>query len=382
MLKKSVAAVDIRSSSITAVVAERGVNGTFVIKSKFSCSYDGYAEGQLLDVDGFSRALASVVKSTLAAAGDRVKSLYVGVPGEFLRLMGTDNVITFSSLKKVGRSELKSLESASVPDEREGWYLIRSACLYYVLSDMRRVVDPSGMITDSLRGRFCHFLCSSSFCDCVEKALESFAAISEIKYIPMPYAEGMYLIPPEKRDEYAVLFDFGSISSTYSVLCGNGVAYTESFSLGLGHIALYLTETMDMPYDVAMAMLGKVNLNSKESAGGNLEYSYEGKFYSYPAAEVKEKVREALDGICETIEECRQNFTEKEIDYKTVYFTGECADRIRGAADHISGRLVRSVNIVAPSVPYYNKPEFSSLFSLMDMALKDRENTSIFKFFK
>lgn len=36
MLNKSVAVVDVRSSDITAVVAERGVNNTFVIKSKFS----------------------------------------------------------------------------------------------------------------------------------------------------------------------------------------------------------------------------------------------------------------------------------------------------------------------------------------------------------
>ena len=48
----------------------------------------------------------------------------------------------------------------------------------------------------------------------------------------------MYLLAPEKRDEYAVLLDFGYISSTYSVACGNGVVYSESFSLGTGHLAL------------------------------------------------------------------------------------------------------------------------------------------------
>ena len=39
MLNRSVAVIDVRSSDVTAVVAERGVNKTFVIKSKFSaCS--------------------------------------------------------------------------------------------------------------------------------------------------------------------------------------------------------------------------------------------------------------------------------------------------------------------------------------------------------
>ena len=36
MLNRSVAVIDVRSSDVTSVVAERGVNKTFVIKSKFS----------------------------------------------------------------------------------------------------------------------------------------------------------------------------------------------------------------------------------------------------------------------------------------------------------------------------------------------------------
>ena len=43
MRRKSVAVLDVRSSEITAVVGERGVNNTFIIKSKYSCAYDGYA---------------------------------------------------------------------------------------------------------------------------------------------------------------------------------------------------------------------------------------------------------------------------------------------------------------------------------------------------
>lgn len=381
MLNKSVAVIDVRSSEITAVVAERGVNNTFIIKSSFTSEYDGYAEGQFLDVNGFDQALASVVKRTLSACGDKVKSVYVGVPGEFTQVVNSDNVISFSSLKKVTRSDVKALESVSLPSVRKGWRLIRSGCLYYVLSDMRRVVSPVGMLTDSLRGRLCHYLCSSAYCDCVENCLLKFGGIAEINFIPSVHAEAMYLIPPEKRDEYAVLFDFGFISSSYSVICGNGVAYSESFSLGAGHLALYLTEVMEMPYEVALAILSNVNLNSKEGAATMLEHSFGGRLYRYTASEVKEKLREALDGICETIEECRQNYTERNLDYKTLYMTGESALTVRGASDHISGRLVRTVSVISPQIPYYDKPQFSSLFSLIDMALKDRESKSFFRFF-
>ena len=43
MRAKYVDVLDIRSSEITAAVGERGVNNTFMIKSKYSCGYEGFA---------------------------------------------------------------------------------------------------------------------------------------------------------------------------------------------------------------------------------------------------------------------------------------------------------------------------------------------------
>lgn len=382
MLNKSVAVVDVRSSDMTAVVAERGVNNTFVIKSKFSCGYDGYAEGRLLDARSFSDALRSVVKSTVAACGSRIKSLCITVPGEFTEVAVTDNAISFQSSRKVSATDIRALDEASVPQPRKGWRVVRSGCLYYVLSDMRRVVDPEGMLTDSLRGRLCHYMCASPFCGACESVLESFG-ITDIKFIPSVHAEAMYLIAPEQRDEFAVLFDFGFISSSYSVICGNGVVYSESFSLGSGHIALYLMETMDIPYDVALALLGKVNLNSRENEYAAIEHTADGKIYSFPLSELKARIREALDGICEAIEECANGFTERNTNYKTLYVTGESATCVRGAVDYMSERLARKVSIVSPHIPFYDKPQFGPLFSLLDTALSDREKSSLLlRFFR
>ena len=377
MLNKSVAVVDVRSSDITAVVAERGVNNTFVIKSKFSCEYDGYAEGQFLDERSFCDALRSVVKSTIAAGGHAVKTLYISVPGEFTDVVVADNTISFQYARKVGSADVSALKEASVPKSRKGWRRVRSGCMYYVLSDMRRVVDPVGMLSDSLRGRLCHYMCSAAFTDLCEKALERFGAISAISYIPSVYAEAIYLIEPELRDEYAVLFDFGSISSTYSVVCGNGVAFSESFSLGSGHIALYLTETLGIPYEAAVDMLGKVNLNSRDNPASVIEVAYDGKTYGYPASEVKDRLREALDGICEAIEECGKSFTERITDYKPLHITGESARCVRGVADYMSGRLARKVSVVSPHIPFYDKPQFGPLFSLIDAAICEKEKSSL-----
>ncbi|MCD7729696.1 MAG: hypothetical protein LUI60_07300 [Clostridia bacterium] len=378
MLSKSVAVLDIRSSEITSVVAERGVNNTFIVKSKFAHAYEGYAEGQLLDIRSFETAVQSVVQSTLSAVNEKIKTFYVSIPGEFSDVINSDNVISFPSSKKVSRSDVKNLEESSYPKDDKIWRTVCDGKLFFVLSDKRKVINPIGMPTDSLRGRMCFYRCKQSFADCVTNAFHPFAGITHIVFVPSVHAQAMYLVAPERRDEYAVLFDFGYISSSFSVICGNGVAYCESFSLGAGHIAVYLMEALEIPYDVAAAILDKVNLNAGEGSPATIEHYHEGKLYKFDAATLRQKVAEGLDLICEAIEECYANFTEKNLDGKPVYITGECVNTIRGATDHISNRLVRSVNIAAPNIPYYDKPQFSSLFSLIDYALNEKESSSFF----
>ena len=106
---------------------------------------------------------------------------------------------------------------------------------------------------------------------------------------------------------------------------------------------------------------------------------FRSKPYKFSTILLRDKIREGLDGICETIEECRQSFTGKNLDGKTVYITGEGVKAVRGTAEHLSNRLVKNVEIISPAVPYYDKPQFSSLLSLLNIALADAKSTSFFK---
>ena len=129
MRKNSVAVLDIRSSEIVAVVGERGVNNTFIIKSKYSCDYDGFAEGELLDAENFTEAVRDVVKSTVNALSG-IKSFYVGVPGEFIKIVNTDKVISFNTSKRITNGDCAYLAELSAPYESDEYKTIRHSCLY------------------------------------------------------------------------------------------------------------------------------------------------------------------------------------------------------------------------------------------------------------
>lgn len=46
MNRKSAAVLDVRSSAVTALVGERGVNNTFVFRGVRTEEYDGYADAE------------------------------------------------------------------------------------------------------------------------------------------------------------------------------------------------------------------------------------------------------------------------------------------------------------------------------------------------
>ncbi len=381
MFNKSVAVLDIRSSEVTAAVAERGVNNTFIIKSKYSCGYEGYAEGEFLDVNNFYSAAAQVVSDTVSANNKPIKRFYVGVPGEFTKVVCTDKTISFNAAKKIRSSDVDYVRDVSTPKDSTNFVNVKYGCVYYTLSDKRRTVNPVGEVSDSLQAKLCFYMVNRTFIDCVETAFEESGLNAELIFIPEVHAEVMYLLPPEKRDEIAVFLDFGYISSTFSVVCGNALLYSESFSIGIGHLAYLLSGELDMPFEVAYEFLQKVNLNAREKTEGKSEYIYNGNRYELLSSDIREEIRQGLDGVCETIEECMHGYSGIDISGKVLNITGEGVNVIRGANEHISSRLVRAVQVVVPSCPYYGKPNLSSLFSLMNAALEDYENLSVFKRF-
>lgn len=362
-----------RSDEICAAVAEKGVNNTFIIKSKYSCRYEGYAEGAILDGDSLHAAVKEAFGSINDSVGGTIKEVYVGVPCEFIKTVQAEKAISFPSSRKINSRHVAALVAASVPETSDDETVIDYGALCYTLSDKRRLIDPIGMISDSLRARLSFFICKTAFTEQIEKAFEDFPSVKVFHWVPQNFAQALYLLSPEKRDGYAMLFDFGFISSTFSIVCGDGIAYSEAFSVGIGHVAVLLMETLDIPFEVATALLSRVNLNAKDKLTAFEDYNYDGKPYKFAANQLRDIIREGLDVVYAMIETCRQAFTEKDLTGAPVYITGEGVGVVKGTIEHLASRLVTPLEQVTPRVPYYDKNIYSSLFSLLSVALDGKD---------
>ena len=383
MAQKSVAVLDIRSTEVTVFVGERGVNDTFVFKASRTESYGGYEDGVFYkeeegEKDGkISDAILRAISAVEQVCGERIRMLYVGVPGVFTKVVAKEQDIGFPKKRKIVQKDLDALVAAGT-EQIKGFRYMRASSMIYVTNDKQRVIDPIGISTAGLTGCISYFYCSEYFCSTVEDALKGLKI--NVRYLPTQFAMATYLIPSETRDECALFLDAGSLASSLSIVLGNGIMAQESFGSGKVHVALLVMERLNVPYEVALTLLHRANLFAKqEEREEKLQILYRGEAYEFSPALLAEAVAEGLDGICEKAEEFLEGFDERELDCKPLFVSGEGLSDIRGAIEHISKRLNRLLEPVAPNLPYYNKPAMSSRIALADMAYDDNCNDSFLR---
>ncbi|MDY6023535.1 MAG: pilus assembly protein PilM [Candidatus Borkfalkiaceae bacterium] len=366
MQKKQVAVIDIGSSKIKAYVSERGVNDTFLIKSSFTYDYDGFADGVFLDADKVSAIIENAVERLKQSYRKNLSVIYVGVPGSFTKVVVKDSQISFPKKKKITDADVNSLFDGAFVIQSGNYKLINRSAVVYELDDHRKVANPVGLSSEILKGKLSFVLCENYFLSAVASVIEKSGEISA-ECVSSSLAESLYLIGEETRDRVAVLCDIGYITTTLSIVQGDGLLYQKSFDFGGGFITADISEKFELDFEKAEAVKRKVNICSLSAGGAYALIENDGEYYN--SNEIKNSVIDSLDSLCENLEKAFDESGYILPDYVTLSITGGGISFIRGAKEHIAGRLAMNVEIIAPKVPLMDKPTESSALSLMNMAL-------------
>ena len=367
MQKKQVAVLDIGSSKITAVVGERGVNKTFIIKGRRSFEYDGFAEGIFFDVNGLKKVVSSAVEFIKKSMRQSISVLYVGVPGEFTTVTVKDAQIAFSKKKKITEVDVDALFDSAFVASTTGVLINRSA-IRYELDDYRRLANPLGFTSEILKGKLTFIVCQNYFIDTF-KGIFSECGVNQVEYVSSALAEAMYLIEAETRDRIAMLLDVGYITSTFSLIQGDGILYQTAFSYGGGYITASISEKYSLDFDVAEELKRKVNLCKVAQSEYESIATESGDYYS--ADGLIKVVRNSLDLLCEKVSNAIEESGYVIPEYVPLFITGGGIAYLRGAKGQVANRLGVQVEVIAPKVPLMDNPTESSLLSLIDLSLEN-----------
>ena len=379
MKNECVAILDIRSNEVTFLLGSKGVNGTFVIRGLHSEKYEGLCLNGFFDEDSFKKAVVRAISSVQQTYEGVIEEIYVGVPSSFVSVVTKGHTASFYSKRKITAQDVDALYESGLNDLMQQGRCIRRSAMYFTLGDNRKYFsakDLYGVSTTMLKGALCYYFVSDYFYDFI---LDLFGnmGFSGVKFLPSTQAQATYLIPEKRREGYAFLLDIGFITSSISVVYGNGIVHEESFNCGIASILVALMDTFEMEHTIAEEILSYANI-SGGTVPKELTYNSELSEKSFSVQKVNETIKCALDELCERIDGfLRKHYKEKNTAFLTVNtmgVTGEGVSCIKGGAEHIAKRIGWLTEVVYPDLPYYDKPTCSSRIALLSTALSEREN--------
>lgn len=365
--KMQVAIIDIGSSKIEAVVGERGVNHTFIIKGEQAFNYEGFCVGEIFDLNGFKSAIENAskfIKKTIKSGVNQ--TVYVGVPTAFTKVVVRDSQISFPKKKKITEQDIDKLfDAAFVPQSNRECMINRSA-IVFELDDYRRLANPLGNSSEILKGKLSFVLCDNKIIDIIRTAIKIGSGFNA-EFVPTSLAEAMYLVGAETRDRIAEILDVGHITTTFSIIQGDGILFEKAIDFGGGFITGALSQELDVSFEEAENLKKRINLSKLTESSADFIDGENGQYYNIE--QIKKIIKESIDGLCEQIALAIDESGYAIPEYVKLMITGGGLVTIRGAKEHLSDRLGMIVEVLSPKVPLMESPLKSSTLSLLDIGL-------------
>ncbi len=373
-MTKETAVLDIGSSKITVMIAEKGINNTFNIKSSSEEAYDGFGGGEFFSVDSLKTAIKNAVKKAGENLRYKIKKIYVSVPSEFSYIENREINATFNKRKKLRDADIYEIFDSS-QNFPENSFIINRSPIYFILDDNRKVLNPVGEITSKLNIMISYILTDKSFVELISNILSE-ENIFDIDFISSALAESLYLTEPEMRDSGLVLIDCGYITTSVSLVKGNGIIGLKAFSMGGGHISGDLCQCLNLSFSQAENLKKKVVLSLDATDNDFYEVNINGSMQPVSCKLVNEIILARLDMFCEIFNKIfnSNEFNLQNKPFIPILVTGGGLNYLKGAKDYLGKQLGKNIEYIAPMVPQMNRPHYSSTLSLLDIALTQEKN--------
>lgn len=377
MKNESVAILDVRSYEVVFLLGSKGVNDTFVFSGSQTVKYDGFSAEGFFDVNSFRKAVVSAVTSVRQNYEGVIGEIYVGVPAPFVRVRTKGHTLSFPSKRKISAQDIDCLYESGLNDLMTDEKCVRKSAMYFTLGDNRKYFaadDLYGVPTTMIQGALSYYFIDQTF-DEVTSAVLGDLGLGAPTFLPSTLAQSMYVLSQKKREGYAFLLDVGFLTTSISVVYGNGIVREKCFDCGMGTILVSLMQAFQIDYELAEEMLSSANV-SGGSIPKHLIWTSERGDVSFPVWQINEIVKCGLDVLCESVEQFFTAYYREKgnsaLMVNPISVTGEGISGIAGMLEHVSKRLNRLTEVVYPDLPYYDKPAFSSRMSLLNMALSER----------
>ena len=369
MASKSVAVLDFGSSKITVVIGNPTVNNNYNIHTIVDSDYAGFIDGEFLEPNSLKSSISQCLEKAHNSFNKKIDKIYIGVPAEFCYSVQKELSITFNKRLKIKQKHIDNLFSQAEDLEISSDHtIINKSPIMYELDTGEKTNNPIGSYTEKLKVMASFVLVENQFVLILNQIFTELG-ISTFEYLSTALTESLYLLEQNDREKGALLVDCGYITTSVVQCMNEGLLDLKSFSMGGGHITADLSEILKLPFSSSEQLKRKLILSLKCSPSDYYEIKLNENLIKISAKNVNDIALSRIDLIADIIQKCLNEFKFDIADNQPIYLTGGGLCYMKGIKDYLSRILNRKIFIVTPKPLAYNKPDLSSVLSLLDTAI-------------
>ncbi len=373
-MKVTATAIDFGSSKIVTVVGASGGYQRADIIGYGETSYDGFINGKFNDPSNLGVAISASVAQAEQSSGQQISEAYIGVPGDFIRVITRDVELALSETRRIVDDDVdRVLENASKGLVIPGGEIIHRNPAYFSVDDGPPTMSPVNQKGEKLSARVCFIAVDQGFIDEISNIL-SRQNIRTLGFMSTSLGQAMLLLTPDERDSQSLLVDIGYLTTEVIALQGDAIIHHAIVPAGGAMMTVDLVYGLKLPMaaaeEVKRAYIFGMN------SGPNIEVRDTSGSYSFPREEVARVLEPRAEEISEHVTAAIARMGLQYGPRSGYYLSGGGFSLMRGGREFVSNIIGKPMRVVDLHSAQLNSPVYASTLGLIDMVFDSIERNT------
>ncbi len=238
--------VDIGSTKICAIIAQKGPEGIKILGAGISKSL-GIKKGIITNIELASRSIKQAINDAKRVAGTHYNRVIISISGAYTKSIDSYGVVNVPN-REIGINEINRVlqmadHNANIPNEYEKLHILP---YNFKVDDHSNIDDPLGMNGGRLEVHTHIVTVVKSSLLNLKKAVK--AASLEIDNIVLDsYAASISVLNSDEKELGVAVIDLGGSTSNIVIHIGNAIRYNDSLAIGSNNVTNDLSMALHTP---------------------------------------------------------------------------------------------------------------------------------------
>ncbi len=260
--------VDIGTTKICAILAQRTETGKIKILGAGITKSQGIKKGNITNIELASRSIKHAINDAKRVAGTHFDQVIVSVSGAYTKGFDSQGVVNVPS-KEIGIKEINRVmqmadHNANIPAEYEKLHVLP---YNFKVDDHVSIDDPLGMNGSRLEVQVHIITVLKSSLNNLKKAVKS-ASLEIDNVVLSGYASSIAVLNDDEKELGAAVVDMGGATTDIVIHLGNSIRYNDFLPVGSVNVTNDLSMALHTPITAAERVKiehGSLRLNSNET---------------------------------------------------------------------------------------------------------------------